>query len=213
MKKLLLFAAVAAFTTGTMVSCGKSSKGKLDNAWNIDAYEDMTTTTTGGSTSTTTQSFSGSVVTNTTVSGGTTTTTTGTVNEAVWTIKKDGTWERILSFTFKNGTVTNTTTVTESGKWDFFTGVGEFKKNERIAFSTLSSQTVSTMAITASNTSTTTTTNTYLDGENSEIYVIKESSKKALSLEAQGGATDSTTSGGTTTSSSSTNKKVITLSV
>lgn len=216
MKKLLFFVAVATFATGTMVSCGKSSKGKLDNEWKIDAAEHVTTTTNGGNTSTNTQKISGTTITNTSVNGGTTTTTTGTVNESRWTIKKDGTWERVLSFTFTEtflgNTLTNTTSIIESGSWDFFAGVGEFKKNERIVFNTLNSKTVASTTY-AGDTDTETTLNTYQDGEVSEIFVITESTKKALAFEFTGGTTDVITSGGSTTTSSSTSKKTFSMSV
>lgn len=216
MKKLLLFVAVATFATGTMVSCGKSSKGKLDNEWKIDSAEEVTTTTNGGSTSTNTRKISGTTITNTSVSGGTTSSVTGTVNESKWSIKKDGTWERVFSFTFTEtvlgNTLTSTTSITESGNWDFFSGVGEFKKNERIVFNTLNSKIVESDTY-GGNTDTETTVNTYQDGEVSEIFVITESTKKALAFEFTGGTTDAVTSGGTTTTSSSTSKKTFSMSV
>ncbi len=215
MKKLLFFVAVATFATGTMVSCGKSSKGKLDNEWKIDSSEHVTTNTSGGSTSTNTQKISGTTITNTSVNGGTTSTSTGTINESKWTIKKDGTWERVLSYTFTEtvlgNTMTITTSITESGNWDFFAGVGEFKKNERIVFNTLNSKTVESTTY-AGNTDTETTVNTYQDGEVSEIFVITESTKKALAFEFTGGTTDAVTSGGSTTTSSSTTKKTFSMS-
>lgn len=215
MKKALFFVAAAALTTGTLVSCGKTSKGKLDGEWTVDNYESVTTNTSGSNTMTETTKASGSVYSETTTFGNSTDTETGVLNSHTWSMKKDGTWERKISYTFTE-TVGSTTHVekietTESGNWDFLNGVGEFKKNERIVFNTMKSVKVTTNTI-GSNTTTTTNTDTFLDGETSAIFVVTESSKKALSLEASGATTDSSTSGSTTTTSSGTTKVTYTLS-
>ena len=149
MKKLFFFVAVATLTTGTMVSCGKSSKGKMDSDWTIDSHTDKSTSTSGsGVTSTETVEYANGKKTTTYVSGGNTTKETATLNDAKWSIKKDGTWERTVSYTEVDTTtiggtnliVTTNTTTIDKGNWDFLTGVGEFKKNERVSFSTLSSE-------------------------------------------------------------------------
>lgn len=193
MKKVILFAALTTMLAGTIVSCGKSTKGKMDGDWKVDSYKETSSSTNGSGTSTSTTTIEGTSITSATTSGGNTTTTTGTVDVATWNIKKDGTWERELSFTFVGSGVTTKTTAKGSGNWDFEGGVGEFKKNERVVFSTLSETTTQTMTVgSVSNTST--DTDTYLDGENTQIYVITESKKKELAMEAKKSNT-STSSG------------------
>lgn len=208
MKKVLLFVAAAAFLSGSMVSCGKSSKGKMDGEWNVDSMTDTQTYTNGGSTSTDVMTIDGTTVTQSSTSGGTTTTSTGTVNSATWTIKKDGTWERTLNVTFSGSGYSNTTVMTSSGNWDFATGVGEFKKNERVIFSTLSESTTETTTVGSSST-TSTYSSTYLDGEQSEIFVITESKSKSLSMEKKGSNTYSSGS----SSSTETQEMTVTMSM
>ncbi len=183
MKKSLLFVAVAALSVGTLVSCGKSSKGKMDGEWNIDSKSSVNTYTDNSGTSSNSTTIEGSMITKTsTGTNGTSTTKTGTVSSAVWNIKKDGTWDKTITYTITGNNSSETSSTVSSGKWDFAAGVGEFKKNERVLFSTLSetstsSTTVGNLTITGKE------SDTYLDGENSEIYVITESKKKSLQLE------------------------------
>lgn len=222
MKKLFFFVAVATLTTGTMVSCGKSSKGKMDSDWTIDSHTDKSTSTSGsGVTSTETVEYANGKKTTTYVSGGNTTKETATLNDAKWSIKKDGTWERTVSYTEVDTTtiggtnliVTTNTTTIDKGNWDFLTGVGEFKKNERVSFSTLSSEsTVKTTQNINSTTSTDKYTNTYLDGENTETYVISESKKKSLSLTYTGASSSTNASGNNSTTTKETLDKSFTLS-
>lgn len=212
MKKVLLFVAVATLVSGTMVSCGKSSKGKMDGEWKVDSMKNTSTSTSGGSTSSNTMSIEGTVLTNTNTNGSTTSTSTGTVNTATWTIKKDGTWERVLAYTM-TGTIsginyTNVTTITSSGNWDFAAGVGEFKKNERVIFSTTKQVEAGSNTM-GGVTTTSTDTDTYLDGENSEVFVITESKGKSLSMESKG---SNTSSNGSNTSTD-TNETVVTMSL
>ena len=70
MKKLFFFVAVATLTAGTMVSCGKSSKGKMDADWTIDSMTDKSTSTSGsGVTKTETTEYANGTKTTTYVSG------------------------------------------------------------------------------------------------------------------------------------------------
>ena len=209
MKKILLFAVAAALVSGTMVSCGKSTKGKMEGAWNLDSMSSTETSTSGGSTSTSTMSINGTVVTQTSTSGGSTSTITGVVNTASFTINKDGTWDRVMSLTFAGSGYSNTVAITSSGNWDFAAGVGELKKNERVIFSTLSESTVNTDVF-GGTTSTSTSSDSYLAGENTEIFVITESKKKSLSMEYNGSNTYSSGGG---SSSTDTEKIVIDLSM
>ena len=199
MKKVLLFVAAAALVSGTMVSCGKSTKGKMDGEWTVGKMTQTSTSSSGGSTSTDVMTIDGTTVTQTSTSGGSSNTQTGTVNEASWTIKKDGTWERTMSMTFAGTGYSTTTTMTSSGNWDFAAGVGEFKKNERVIFSTLSDTQTQASTIGGS-TTTSTSTNTYLDGEQAETYTITESKGKSLKMESKGSNTYS--SGGSSSTDS-----------
>lgn len=205
MKKTLLFALSVALVAGTMTSCGKSSKGKMDGEWKISDFTTTSTNTSGGSTDTETITLSGTTITQTSTSGGSTSTSNGVLNSATWTISKDGTWTRAINVTFTTtilGTDFITTSVmTDSGKWDFLKGVGDdFKKNERVAFYTLNSTTTDTY--TGGSSGSDTYTSTYKDGENSEVFVISESKKKSLILTFDQGG--SWTSGGSTSSDTET---------
>lgn len=205
MKKLFLFVAVTALTAGTLVSCGKTSKGKLDAEWTINTMEESKLQSGGNSN---TLKIQGSTITDTDVIAGSTTTVSGTVNEAKWTISKDGTWSRVVSVKFvqENTNVTTVGTTKESGNWDFFSGIGELEKNERIVFNTLST-TETVVTTSGSSTSTDIDAFTYKDGENSEIYTITESKKGMLKMEFNGAKSVVNTSGTTTTSSTVTTKK------
>lgn len=195
MKKAILFVALAAGTAGFMTSCGKSSKGKLAAEWKLDS---MTSTSTYSSGGTSTTSISGTTYTETSGSG----TQTGTVKTASWTIEKDGTWTRTLEIemteTFSGVTYTTNNKNVSEGTWDFLAGkTDEFKKNERVVFNTKTS-TDTNVTTSGGVSNTTTETNTYLDGENSMIYVISESKKKSLTLTYSGSNTNTDNSGSST---------------
>lgn len=206
MKKVLLFVAAAALVSGTMVSCGKSTKGKMDGEWKIDSMTMSNTSTSGGSTDTETITIDGTTITFASTNGGVANPTqSGVVNAATWTIKKDGTFERTYSFTITNGSFSQTETMTSTGNWDFAAGVGEFKKNERVVFSTLTE----TNSSASTGNPTTTNTSTYADGESTEVYVITESKGKSLKMESKGA---STYTNGTFTSSD-TNETTVSMSL
>lgn len=203
MKKALFFVALATFTAGTISSCGKSTKGKMDGQWTIESYDatevntnnsgDKVThkTTISGTTRTESVNYSALPVMNTS--------STGTINEAVWNIKKDGTWDKTITYTQTSGNTTQKKTTAESGSWDFLAGVGEFKKNERVSFSTLSSKST-TVSTTNNNSTTTTTSDTYSEGEVSSIFVITESKKTSLKLQFEGNNVNTDASGDKNTS-------------
>lgn len=211
MKKVILFVAGAALITGSMVSCGKSTKGKMDGEWTIDSYVSNSTNTSGGNTSSDNINAASGAITITSTSGGSTSTQTGTFSNATYTISKDGTWSNTMTVVFVEtvfGTqYTTTQTEIASGTWDFLSGVGEFKKNERVVFNTLASTSTQVNAVGGSST-TSTNSDTYADGENSLVYLITESKGKSLILTSTEGNTS--TSGSST--SSSTNSTTLTLS-
>lgn len=197
MKKILLFVAAAALVSGTMSSCAKSTKGKMAGEWNLDSMSTTQTSISGGNTTTNSTTISGSAITQTSTSGGSTITMAGVLNTGTFTINKDGTWSRVMSTTFTGTGYSSTQAVTTSGNWDFAKGVGEFKKNERVIFSTLSESTNST-DIFAGITTTSTSSDSYLDGENTEMFVITESKRKSLTMESKGSNT-SLNAGGSST--------------
>lgn len=209
MKRVSLFVAVAALSVGTLVSCGKSSKGKMDGEWNIDSMSTTSTyTSSNGNVSSEVESYEGTTYKTVSTDQNGSVTTTGTVNSSSWNINKDGTWDRELSYTLSGSGYTYKTTEKSSGKWDFAAGVGEFKKNERIVFSTTSETTTDVSTI-GSVSSTTTETDTYLDGENSMVFVITESKKKNLEMEAEGSNTSTSGSSSTTSAYKATVKMTL----
>lgn len=181
MKKKILFVALTAILSGALVSCGKSTKGKMDGDWKVENLSTTTTDNSGGSTETETMTITGTTITMTSSDGSTSVTTTGTVSDASWSIKKDGTWERTLDYTINYTGYNIKTKIVSSGNWDFAKGVGDFKKNERVLFSTMS-ETYTAVTTSGSVSQTQTNTNTYNDGEMSEIFVITESKGKSLKM-------------------------------
>lgn len=215
MKKILYFVAMTTLVIGTTVSCGKSTKGKMDADWTIDTYTETSTTTSGGSTNEETATISGTVIKIETNNGSSV--KKGTVNQATWAISKDGTYEKITSFTFidtnlLNQVVTTNVTTTITGNWDFLTGVGEFAKNERVVFYTLNNKQVTSTTVNSGTPTVQTISDTYLDGEVSEIYKITESKKKSLSLTFSGSNSTTTTQGSSSAMSKATDEKSYTLS-
>lgn len=208
MKKVALFVAVAALSAGTLVSCGKSSKGKMDGEWNVDSMSMTSSSTSGSSTSSNSTKIEGTTITMVNTSGSNSVTTTGTVNSAVWNINKDGSWDREISYTITQSGASTKTTMKSSGKWDFAAGVGEFKKNERVVFST-TSETSTEVTTSGSFTATETSTDTYADGEMSEVFVITESKKKNLEMSASGSGNSSYSSPGISGTSSHTSETTV----
>jgi hypothetical protein len=206
MKKiaLLLSAAVVVMAMG---SCGKTTKGKLEGEWKVSAYSQSTTDVSGGSTSTRTETFTGGDGGTVTITETGQTTQTGVITAPVWTIMKDGTWTNsmITTYTTTSGGATTivATTTSASGSWDFLKGVNaDYKKNERVVFNTLASTSTQTITFNGTLFSTDTNSSTDVEGENSTIYVVKESKKKALDFTIDGGG--SWTNGGSTSTETTT---------
>jgi len=71
------------------------------------------------------------------------------------------------------------------GNWDFQGGIGDYKKNGRVVFSILQiSQSETTTNDNGSSTSS--STNTCYEGKIIEVYLIKKSKKKSLTLASKG---------------------------
>jgi len=217
MKKLFILGLSVVMASGAIVSCSKTSKGKMSNDWKVDSWKSTTTTTqNNGSKTESTESHNGSTLTTTTITtpnGGSPTTTTSTkdVNAHTYVISKDGTWSSEYTTTGTQTTTiggVNVVTVTKreatlSGSWNFLGKIDEFKKNERVIFHTLNSKVVTTTTVTpqggTSQTSTSTDSNTFSDGLVSNVYIVVESKNKELQLKTEDDYTITETSGGTTT--------------
>lgn len=223
MKKVLVCALSAIVLTAGVSSCGKTTKGKISEDWNVTSIVENSSSTSGGTTTTSssTTTVSGNAITTTTTSGGSTNTDAGTVNKYQFIVNKDGSYERNEDITYSetnSGTTqTKNYVFTEKGTWSF---VGknksdDFKKNERVVFNTTSYEGKTT--VTYTNSGVTTTSNgsysgTFLVGENSTIYNVDESTSKKLVLTSESNSTNSSTnSSGTTSSSADSGKTTITL--
>jgi hypothetical protein len=199
MKKLFVYGLGVLFIAGAATSCGKSSKGKMDNSWKVTNWEDTRTETdSDGDISVTKITSDGTIITmvqTETPNGGTptSTTTNGTVQKLTYTISKDGTWSQEIDVTFTTtftgGSASQNIKNTIEGKWDFLKGVGEFKKNERVVFNTTKETNTQSQVITIGGTagtpSVSSNTSEYADGENSQIFVIVESKGKELQMKSE----------------------------
>ncbi len=205
------------FIAGSVASC---KKGKVSNEWKISSWSETSTDTqSNGDVDVNTTTADGTTITQTTTStpsGGSATTTTnsGTVQKLSWTIAKDGTFTRELNVTFvttfTGGSATTVSTSKETGTWSFVgkNKADEFKKNERVAFTILSTTSTNTQTITIGGSAGTpdvsSNTDTYATGENVELYTIVTAKGKEMELKWDGNNTSTSTSNGT----SSTNKSV-----
>lgn len=230
MKKLMNYGALLLIGGALVTSCGKTTKGKLSGEWNLDSWERTDTYSQGSYNSETEFMITGTDVEIVQTVNGDVETKTGEVDEASWTINKDGTWDRVLEYTttevdedqifgqtYTYTTVRNTRT-TESGTWTFLSGIeDDYKKNERVVFhTTMSEEEVKTDVTTDDGSSSTTTSSnestesTYLTGEMSEIFKVSESSRKELILTSEGESevTDTDDNGDVTVTKSSYNASV-----
>lgn len=193
-----------------------SRKARVTGEWKVSSFESASERTTtnyfNGTTArppyktTRTISHDGTTYSSTYVSPNIvtnlneTSTGTGSVTAHTYTFKKDATWESNYSYTetvvtpYSNFTQTTKTTFsqTESGVWDFTSGVGkENKSKESILVSVKSSKTtrVVTVDITAgSNTTTDSDTYndeyTYADNEKSFVWNLVMLKNKEIKAEA-----------------------------
>ena len=211
MKRLLYFVVVVTFTTSIIISCGKTTKGKMDGEWTISSMEESDVDLDTSPSDTYTTTIDGSIITETDVSGGTTTTDTGVVNEAKWKIKKDGKWEQTIVTTFTFGSNTYRETKSRSGNWNFLNSVSkDYKKNERVLFNVLEEKKI--LSTTSGGTTTSNTdSHSYYDGEESFIYVVTESTKNTLVLNLDGARSSFTIYGGSTYTHKTTTKSTYSL--
>jgi len=241
MKKLFIYGLSFAVVAGSVSSCKKSSKGKVSNDWSVTGYEFSEKDAGTNYTSNTTKTLSGSSlkITGSFTSGGTTTPDepiTQSIQDWSYVINKDGTWSRTKNYTvvtekeLVNASFTtvkyNETEVhktTEGGNWNFVgkNKTEEFKKNERIAFNTLSyegstatsndySGTTPTVPTVSTVTVTDTWSGTIEVGTSLEVYTIVESKKKSLTLKMNNNST-SNSNYGTASANTITSETTITL--
>ncbi|MCB9189175.1 MAG: hypothetical protein H6599_07810 [Flavobacteriales bacterium] len=219
MKKLFVYGLSIALVAGA-ASCKKSSKGKMSNEWTMSAMTQTSSDkdTNGDVTSSSMTVADGVLTMVETDANGDKTTYTGTA-DATWTIEKDGTWSRTMNMKITSYTSGGTTVdvdlvnvETSSGTWDFLGGVtGDFKKNERVVFHTLSSSSSQTFTFSGTS-STDVDANTYAEGEMSEVMVIVESKGKELEMmKDESNSNTYTPDGGSASTSSSTSSMTVTL--
>lgn len=193
MKRTLFYALSVAFLTAGLVSCGKTTKGKMVNEWKVSSQTETTNTVeSDGDKYDGTTTYSENAVTRTTVYTPTvgpalTTSQTGIVNSNTLTIEKGGTWTWTTTVLYGSGNSTALSTDEKSGTWSFIgkTKGDEFKKNERVLFNVLSTKNTTVQTSNGSAT-TSKTSDTYLTGESTMIFTIKESKKDELQMEAEG---------------------------
>ncbi|HRP53817.1 MAG TPA: hypothetical protein PLI97_09965 [Fluviicola sp.] len=193
MKKIILSTLSVALLSLGMVSCGKSTKGKMINDWNVKVYDYSSTyTDDDGDVSTSKYTMTDNALSGSssyTPSGGSTMTSTytGTVSENSLSIKKDGTFEMKQNYSQVNSGTTYTTVSSKTGTWSFVgkTKGDDFKKNERVIFNVLTDNESNT---TTSGSVSTTSTNadTYESGEYTMVFTVVESKGKELKLEQVG---------------------------
>ncbi|MCT4580400.1 MAG: hypothetical protein N4A35_03205 [Flavobacteriales bacterium] len=225
MKRLFILGFSAALLAGGVSSCAKTSKGKMANEWTVSEMNmESTSTDSDGDKTVTTMSISGTTGTmeNTYTVSGTSTKSeqSAAVTELTYTIEKDGSWSSVSNIAwtraFTGGqTVTSTETKT-SGTWSFLSKnkSGDFKKNERVIFNTLSEKTsekVSTTIAGATTNSESSDDDTYAEGENTMVFVVVESKGKELKLKADINNSYTNTSGGVTSTDTEVGTQSMTL--
>ena len=177
-------------------SCVKTTKRKITNDWKIVSLEEERK---GSSVVSTEEDYWKTDMTENTVyryshytllgvDGPYTYTyeTTGEVKENKMSIKKDGTWQWTQELSYDwNGSENDTYKKDLSGTWSFVskTKGDDFKKNERIIFNILLNknstiQTQNQQVVNDYNEE-----KTFLTGENTMTFTVKESKKKELQLE------------------------------
>lgn len=239
MKKTVIMLAAAALIFATP-SCKKgendpflsllSRRARISGDWILSAYMSESTWSDGSGDSSTSSAESTDGKTLTTsysyTSSGTTTTwtSTTTIDDASWTINKDGTYSMTMNTTTVttqdlgggwSQTDTETEKSSESGSWSFVgKAKDEYKNKERVVFNTTESSysTQTTTVISDGSTSTETIGDTdkyddiYSIGDNAVIYDINQLKNKEIILKQIGDGSNTYTniSGSTTVSSTDT---------
>ncbi len=196
MKKSIICGLSLAILVIGLSSCGKTTKGKITNDWTIVSSEEVQTTHSG---QTGQEVYSKATMTENSVSnyssytlGGVenTSSNTGVVKANTISIKKDGTWNWTQELSYDEnvggGNTQNLTNKTnQGGTWSFVgkTKGDDFKKNERVIFNVLTKSTSTVQTMNQSVVTENSESFTYLAGENTMIFTVKESKNKELQLE------------------------------
>lgn len=195
MKKHFLYLLSITFLSSVLISCAKTTKGKMANEWQVVSSEETHTSVyqDGSKTITSRTSNENSYVyneTNVNPQGETSSTNhSGGVNVFEWIIEKDGSWTRTEEYTEENNGKKATFRTEYSGSWSF---VGknkgdEFKKNERVLFNLLAKRYHYTETEQGATTMDYSSNETYQAGENVQIFTVTESKQKELKLESESG--------------------------
>jgi len=191
MKKIACIVLSSVFLAGGIVSCGKTTRGKVTDDWKGTAYEDQEIYLNSNGNQLIDiiklDESTASMITMTTPSGGSTSTDSknGVVNKHEFAIKKDGTWSWIMDVTLTEGTAAQNYLVEQSGTWSFVgtTKGDSYKKNERILMNILLSRATETLTDNQQVIDTDISQNTFTTGQRVDIYTITTSSKEKLELE------------------------------
>ncbi len=194
MKKKIFYLLIANVLMFGMLSCGKATRGKMINNWNVDSFNrEYTSLDNDGSKSVSIETISGNVQVKKTIdypeNGGAPQTDiqTGTVNENSWVIKKDGTWISIKDIFYGESGAVTRIVAEQTGTWSFIQKSKEdgFKRNERVVFHVLSSKTTNTYMNQGSVIGTSFSNLSYSAGDRLMIFTIKKSKGKLLEMESE----------------------------
>jgi len=172
-------------------ACGKTNLKKMSHKWNVASYVEHSTNAVGAQVIETGDKSNYSV--NYIDVNNQSNETHGSIDEYTITFSKNGTFNVVKRYHYSK-IQAGTTIVTQienfiTGTW-VFVGTNkteDFKKNERILINLTKNITNQTDVKTTASDSTTTEKNTiedtYLSGEKTFVYVVKESAKHKLVLE------------------------------
>lgn len=196
MKKILYTCICSCIFVGAILSCSKTTKGKLSNDWKVTAYSIIDNSSSGNS-SYEKGSESTVIFSNTLTPSDTTIVKEGKINEFTFTINKDGTWSMVKDVVkpsmYVYSTMENKNIVLkQEGTWAFLqkNKTEDFVKNERVAFFTLKETMILSSTDTSGNIESNTHTDIYDKVSHSAIYIVKESTKDKLILENEVSATE-----------------------
>jgi len=137
-KERIVFNSLSKENTEESSAGGKNTKRKISGEWSVSMFEEdrKYTSNTDNSFSRELLKFDGEALQKMEEDPNQSSVFDGIVHEAYWNIKKDGTWERKVSYTVNEPYDKHKFTRVETGSWMFYAGVGEYKKHERIVFTT-----------------------------------------------------------------------------
>lgn len=199
MKKGLLATINVALLSVLLVSCGKTTKGKLVGEYDVVSLNYSSVYTSPNYKEVTSESFANGIYAYSyqEYEDGEldySNTKDGKVESHTFTIKKDGTWERKLNYHLDYSSDFKTVfTISESGTWSFMTKnkSDEFKKNERVIFNVTSSYYKESDVETGEVVWMDEDIDSYKSGYQVRVYRVIESKKGELELELDHSMTES----------------------